>query len=152
MGRFLNGRLTMVPVFILAALAGSVVQSLPSATFISPAERVAAARAAGFRTQGTRLINECDAVAEMIAFERQDLNADGAPEMIVTDGGACYGNGGSMFVVLRRLNGQWQPVLSAHGIMNILKTRRSGWADIEIGGPGFGQMPVARWNGTKYDY
>lgn len=135
-----------VPALLLAAASPAYAQTL------APTERLAAAKAAGFRVQGTRIINECDAAAEMIAFDRRDLNGDGMAELVVSDGGACYGAGGSMFVVLRRMGGQWKPVLSAQGIMNVLKARHGGWADIEIGGPGFGKMPVARWTGTAYAY
>ncbi len=139
--------------FAAAATAAAMLLPAPApAQALTPAERIAAARAAGFRVQGARIINECDAPAETIAFERRDLNADGTAEIIVSDGGACYGQSGSMFAVLRRANGRWSPVLQAQGVMTVLKTRRGGWADIEIGGPGFGKMPVARWTGTKYDY
>jgi hypothetical protein len=41
-------------------------------------------------------------------------------------------------------------VLSAAGIASVLKSAHGGWKDIEIGGPGMGKMPVARWNGARY--
>lgn len=120
--------------------------------FTAP-ERLAAARAAGFKVNGGRIVNECDVTAEQINFEREDLNGDGAPEIIVSDGGACYGNGGSMFVVLtRNRQGALAPVLSAQGMAVVRPTKHLGWKDIEIGGPGMGRMPVARWNGSKYVY
>ncbi|QAY78774.1 hypothetical protein [Sphingosinicella sp. BN140058] len=117
---------------------------------ISEAERVAAARAAGFRLRGDVIANGCDEVAEMISFERHDLDRDGTGEIVVSDGGACYGAAGAMFVVLRKVGGTWRPILSAQGIMSILPSSHGGWRDIEIGGPGFGKIPVARWNGAKY--
>ena len=115
-------------------------------------ERIAAAKAAGFRVQGATIFNECDAAADMISFERQDLNGDGVDEIVVADGGACYGAAGAMFVVLRKVGTAWQPVLTARGIMSPLPERHDGWRDIEIGGPGFGKIPVARWNGARYVY
>ena len=137
---------------VIAAVAALLLPAAGLAQVLTPTERVAAARAAGFRAQGLRIVNECDAVAENIAFERRDLNGDGVSELVVSDSSACYGASGSTFAVLRRVNGQWKPVLAAQGVMTVLKTRHGGWADIEIGGPGFGKMPVARWSGQQYDY
>src|SRR6478736_6767690 len=131
---------------LYAALVLATAPSVVSAQAFSPAEKLAAAKAAGFQVRGTAIFNECDSPAEQIAFERQDLNADGKPEIVVSDGGGCYGNGAAMFVVLRVTGATWSPVLSAQGMMTLLKTRYGGWSDIEIGGPGFGKMPVARWN------
>lgn len=68
----------------------------------------------------------------------------GAPEIIVTDGGACYGGAGSKFTVLtRNKQGALTPILSELGIAVVRPTRHLGWKDIEIGGPGMGRMPVA---------
>lgn len=136
---------------LLGMMLAVPVQAATSPT-VGHAERLALARAAGFRIRGGSVVNECDAVAEMLAFDRQDLNGDGAPEVVVSDGGACYGAAGAMFVVLHRSGSAWTPVLSAQGIMTALPTRHGGWRDIEIGGPGMGRMPVARWSGSKYIY
>lgn len=119
---------------------------------VTAAERLAAAKAAGFRVQAGRIINECEQPVERLTVERRDLNGDGAPEMVLTDGSGCYGQAGEMFAVLRKTAAGWSPVLSAQGIMDVLPTRHGGWNDIRIGGPGFGRMPVARWAGTKYAY
>ena len=138
---------------ILAIAAAILVQATPPAVQpVTGAERLAAARAAGFRVLGGRIVNECDRPAERLTVERQDLNGDGAPELIVTDSSICYGEAGEMFAVLRKGAAGWTPVLSAQGVMTVQPTRHGGWPDIEIGGPGFGRMPVARWVGTKYDY
>ena len=124
----------------------------PAVAPVTPAERMTAAKAAGFRVQGNRIINECDRPVQRLTVERRDLNRDGTPEMIVTDSSICYGQAGEMFSVLRKSGAGWAPVLSAQGVMNVLRTDRSGWPDIEIGGPGFAKVPVARWAGTMYAY
>ena len=139
----------MTLILTVAALA---LGAPPPVTAVTPAERLTAAKAAGFRIQGTRIINECDRPAQALTVERRDLNRDGTPEMVLTDSSICYGQAGEMFVVLRKGAAGWTPVLSAQGVMNVLRTSRSGWPDIEIGGPGFGKMPVTRWAGAKYDY
>ena len=138
---------------LLLLLAATQVHAAGAADVaLTGPERIAAAKAAGFRVHGADMLNECDAVADMISFERQDLNGDGVGEIVVADGGACYGATGAMFVVLRKIEGTWQPILSAQGIMSPLPARHGGWRDIEIGGPGFGKMPVARWDGARYLY
>jgi hypothetical protein len=136
----------MFVTFFALALAAPVV--VP----ITAAERLAAAKASGFRVQGSRIFNECDEPVRQLGVERRDLNRDGTPEMIVTDSSACYGQAGETFAVLRKVGTGWTPVLQAQGIMTPLRNARSGWPDIEIGGPGFGKMPVARWTGAKYVY
>lgn len=122
----------------------------PAAAAVTPAERRAAAVAAGFRLRGATIINECDLAVENLTVERRDLNGDGAPELIVTDESGCYGAAGIRFAVLRKAGAGWSSVLMTQGVMTVKPTRRGGWPDIEIGGPGFGRMPVARWNGSKY--
>lgn len=143
----------MILPMLLMLVGGMPTEPRPApAASVTPAERLAYAMAAGFRVRGQSILNECDAEPEMLEFERQDLNNDHVPEVIVSDGGACYGQAGAMFAVLRQSGGSWVRVLSAQGLMTALKTQHGGWKDIEIGGPGFGKMPVARWNGTKYVY
>lgn len=135
----------------LAAIAAVFLQTA-TAPPVTGAERLAAARAAGFRVVAGRIVNECDRPVERLTVERQDLDRDGTPELIVTDSSICYGQAGEMFAVLRKGAGGWTPVLSAQGVMTVQATRRGGWPDIEIGGPGMGRMPVARWTGAKYEY
>jgi hypothetical protein len=82
----------------------------------------------------------------------RDLNGDGRPEAVVTDGGTyCYGNTGTGFTLLsKQANGNWRKITGDTGIPEFLKTKGSGgWPDISVGGPGF-CFPVERWNGKAY--
>ena len=144
----MRGR-SIVPL-IAALLLGAGAASAAGFPPLTPADKLIAAKAAGFVVKGRAIYNECEVPAEMIAFEQVDLNGDGKFELFVEDGGACYGNGGSMFAVLGKVQGAWRRLFVAQGIPDVLKTGRAGWKDIQVGGPGFGRMPVARWNGTAY--
>lgn len=84
--------------------------------------------------------------------ERRDLNGDGRPEAIITEGGTyCYGNTGAAFWVMsQQADGRWKRMYNSVGIADIRRTKGAdGWPDIGIGGPGF-CMPVVRWNGRAY--
>lgn len=129
---------------VLITAAPAVAQPLP------PAERLAAARAADFIVKGGVIYNECEQVAEAFAVEQVDLNGDGRPELIASDSSGCYGGAGMRFAVLARRGAGFASLFSAVGMPNVLKTATRGWRDIEVGGPGMGRMPVARWNGTAY--
>jgi len=81
-----------------------------------------------------------------------DLNGDGRPKAVVTEGGTyCYDNTGAGYsLVSKQANGKWKLIRSGTGIPNFLTTKGvGGWPDIEIGGPGF-CFPVERWNGHEY--
>ena len=81
-----------------------------------------------------------------------DLNGDGRPEAIVTEGGTyCYGNTGTGFwLVSQQADGSWKLITNSQGSAEFLKTRGvGGWPDLLIGGPGF-CFPVQRWNGKAY--
>lgn len=139
-----------VSLVMALTMAGSAAQAAPFSP-LSAAEKLAAGRAAGFAVKGRTLYNECEVPAAMIAFDQKDLNGDGKSELIVSDGGACYGAAGSTFTVLvKGADGKWKPVFAALGIPEVLKSAHLGWRDIEVGGPGMGRMPVARWNGKAY--
>ncbi len=63
----------------------------------------------------------------------------------------CYGNTAEAFVlVTREAQGAWQVLLDAVGVPLERETRHEGWPDIEVGGPGFADFPVFRFDGTKY--
>jgi hypothetical protein len=82
----------------------------------------------------------------------RDLNGDGRPELVVTEGGTyCYGDTGSGYsLVSKQVDGKWKLITAGTGILNILTTTGiEGWPDLEIGGPGF-CFPVVRWNGREY--
>jgi hypothetical protein len=81
----------------------------------------------------------------------RDLNGDGKPEAIVTEGGtACYGNTGQGFHLLTQTGpGAWKVVYSSPGIPEFLATKANGWPEVEVGGPGF-CFPILRWDGKTY--
>ncbi|SLK08871.1 hypothetical protein [Novosphingobium mathurense] len=82
----------------------------------------------------------------------RDLNGDGRPEAVITEGGTyCFGMTGTGYtLVSKQADGTWKSVTGGIGIPNFLATRGvGGWPDIEIGGPGF-CFPVERWNGKAY--
>ncbi len=81
-----------------------------------------------------------------------DLNGDGLPEALVTEGGTfCYGNTGTAFsLVSKQPGGGWKLMVAETGIASFLATKGVGRRpDIEVGGPGF-CFPVLRWNGKRY--
>lgn len=113
--------------------------------------------AAGFRKQGAQWKSGCDdpgtaSYSPGVIESRQDLNGDGRPEAIVTEGGTyCFGNTGTGFwLVSQQADGSWKLITNDIGIPEFQKTKGvDGWPDIEIGGPGF-CFPVQRWNGKSY--
>jgi hypothetical protein len=135
-------------------------QSAPasgSLTRLSVAEEAAVYKAAGFTRRGNAWRSDCGdpgtssytpgAIDKVV-----DLNGDGRPEAILTEGGTfCYGNTGQgYFVVTKAVDGAWKLVTRGTGIAEFLKTRGAdGWPDLQVGGPGF-CFPVERWNGREY--
>ena len=81
----------------------------------------------------------------------EDINGDGRPEALVTEGGICYGNIGMRFWLLsQQPGGQWKVMTESIAIPEFLDTKGvDGFPDIQGGGPGF-CFPVARWNGREY--
>ena len=124
---------------------------------LSSADRAAAFRAAGF-AQVRGQWRSCDAPADSIytpgeIAEVRDLNGDGNPEAIITEGSAfCYGGDEVGFsLVSKQVDGTWKVMVHGQGIATVLSTRGQGnWPDIEVGGQGF-CFPVQRWNGSEYD-
>jgi hypothetical protein len=123
---------------------------------LSPSDEAAAFKAAGFTRRGGAWRN-CDAPAGASATpgaieQAADLNGDGLPEAVITEGGTyCYGNTGQAFWLVSKLaNGSWKLMTNSTGIPEFLGTKgTSGWPDVSVGGPGF-CFPVVRWNGTAY--
>ena len=84
--------------------------------------------------------------------EVRDLNGDGRPEAVITEGGTyCFGHTGAGYtVVSQQAGGGWKKLAGGTGIASFLPTKgKGGWPDIEVGGPGF-CFPVERWNGKAY--
>ncbi len=138
----------------LASIALAAPSPPPAAT-LSAADTAAAFRAAGFKRVGTRWIGCDDPTPGYTPGEVAqvaDLNGDGRPEVLITEGGTfCYGNTGAGYaLVSKQANGTWRVMESGPGIVTVLKAKGvGGWPDLEIGGPGF-CFPVERWNGTAY--
>jgi hypothetical protein len=118
-------------------------------------DKTAAFRAAGFHLQSGQW-HKCDdpgtasyspGSLEMVG----DLNGDGMPEAVVTEGSAyCYGNTGTAFSLVSKSAKGWRLMTENVGIPSFLAARGvAGWPDIEVGGPGF-CFPVYRWNGREY--
>lgn len=136
-------------------MTGSAFAQTPGA--LAPDEQAAAFRAAGFTQRGGLWRSECDdpgtpsytpGSIESVA----DLNGDGQPEAVVTEGGTyCYGMAGTAFVLVsRQASGRWVRMTSGLGMPMVLNTRgKSNWPDVQVGGPGF-CFPVLRWDGREY--
>ena len=136
--------------FLLIAVAAPA-----TATF---AERGAIFKAAGFVQQGGRWRTRDCMGMEGASYEPgtldtlRDINGDGRPEALVTEGSAiCYGNTGTHFWLLsKQPDGSWRPILDETAIPEFLATKGAGgWPDISLSGPGF-CFPVVRWNGKAY--
>ena len=126
-----------------------------AALTLSEADRTAVFKAAGaVQRKGMWVIcvddpNPGGAVIETV----RDLNGDGRPEAVVTEGGTyCYGHSEAGFQLLsQQTNGSWRVIARNSGVPEFLKTHGvGGWPDISVGGPGF-CFPVERWNGKTYE-
>lgn len=142
------------------ALAVSVVAAPAVAAPASPDQDTAIFQAAGLKQVGDHWESGCNTGNDTpgstydpaTITDRKDLNGDGRPDAIVTEGGVfCYGNTGQAFwIVTQQPDGAWKLMTHAIGIPDFLKTKGvGGWPDVLIGGPGI-CFPVARWNGKAY--
>ena len=132
-------------------LAAMLAASVPAA------EQAAIFKAAGFTRAGGKWRTDCDqpdsgyyGPGEIETY--RDLNGDGRPEAVVTEGGSfCYGNTGTGFWLLsKQSNGSWKTLFQSPGMAEFLTTRgMNKMPDISVGGPGF-CFPVVRWNGKAY--
>lgn len=143
----------------LALLPAAVLAAPPLA--LAPADEAAAFRAAGFERVGGQWRACGDpgtaAYSPGAIEEVADLNGDGRPEAIVTEGSSfCFGHVGTGYVLVsKQADGGWKRIAGGPGIVTVLATPAAvlkatgGWPDLEIGGPGF-CFPVERWNGRAY--
>jgi uncharacterized membrane protein len=130
-----------------ALLAGFASSSFAQGMKLSPADTVAAFKAAGFKLKGKKWMM----CTEGTLSEVRDINGDGLPEAIIGEGGTeCHGMAGEGYsLVSKQPNGTWKLVSGGTGIPMFLKSAAGGWPDLQIGGPGF-CFPVHRWNGKQY--
>lgn len=146
-------RMILATMIVMASMNTAGAHAAPP----SAAEQAAIFKAAGFARTGGRWESGCGdpgtASYTPGSIEMKgDLNGDGRPEAIVTEGGSyCYGNTGTAFwLVSKQASGAWKLIYSETGIAEFLKTKGTGgWPDISVGGPGF-CFPVMRWNGMRY--
>jgi hypothetical protein len=123
---------------------------------LSPTDRAAAFKAAGFKMQG-RQWRACEdpgtagyspGKIEMV----RDLNGDGRPEAVITEGSTfCFGGDETGYTIVSKQPDQsWKRITEGTGVVTVLGTKgAAGWPDLEIGGQGF-CFPVTRWNGRAY--
>ena len=123
---------------------------------LSNADEAAAFHAAGFEFTGGAW-KTCDAPADSVYSpgkieEIRDLNGDGRPKGIITEGSLiCYGGDEVGFsIVSKQSDATWKRITGGPGVMTVLKSKgTAGWPDIEVAGQGF-CFPVQRWNGSEY--
>ncbi|HZV19323.1 MAG TPA: hypothetical protein VFF84_11600 [Sphingobium sp.] len=161
---YADARATPAPAAPTARAAAPVAATPPAAPPASAAPQGNAARdaaifrAAGFRQVRGRWESGCYDPSSGAYYEpgaitdMRDLNGDGRPEAIITEGTTfCYGMTGQAFwLVSQQTDGSWKLITNEVGIPEFLKTKGvDGWPDISVGGPGF-CFPVMRWNGRAY--
>lgn len=142
--------LASVPLLWGAAAALGAPPTLPAA------DEAAAFKAAGYRLKGQQwracVEDPSPAASHGVVEQVGDLNGDGWPEAVLSEGGTyCYGHTGAGYsLVSKQANGSWKLIAQGTGILTVLPTKGvGGWPDLEIGGPGF-CFPVERWNGRHY--
>lgn len=144
-----------ITVFVLACALNAQAQT--PALVLSKTDQAAVFKAAGFTLKGKEW-RACDTGDSGAPYspgaiqDVRDLNGDGRPEAMVTEGGSyCYGFTGEAFTLLsKQADGSWRVMTADTGIAEFLSTRGVGnWPDISVGGPGF-CFPVKRWNGKEY--
>lgn len=146
-------KLTILLAGIPLMLAGTPVLAAPAT--LSASDEAGAFKAAGFTFKGKQW-RHCDDPTSSYTpgaiGEVRDVNQDGHPEAIITEGGTfCHGHTGTGYsLVSKQADGKWKLITAGTGILQYLPTKGvGGWPDIEIGGPGF-CFPVQRWNGKQY--
>jgi hypothetical protein len=130
---------------------------MAAAPSLSAAEEAAAFKAAGFTRKGAIWRTDCDQDPSTAGYgpgkidQVVDLNRDGRPEAVITEGGLyCYGNTATGFMLVsKQANGRWVLLHQSQGIPRFLPRRVNGWPELEVGGPGF-CFPVLRWNGKAF--
>ncbi|MDO9636685.1 MAG: hypothetical protein Q7I95_06970 [Thiobacillus sp.] len=154
-----HGRMVLSLPGGIAALAVTLAGNVPvladaADISLSEADKLAVFKAAGAaQRKGVWVIcaddpNPTGALIETV----RDLNGDGRPEAVVSEGGTfCYGHTGLGYRLLsKQADGTWRVMSGGIGIPEFLQSKGvGGWPDISVGGPGF-CFPVQRWNGKVY--
>lgn len=130
----------------------------PPGAVLVAAERAAAFRAGGFVLQRGKW-RGCDdpgtaAYLPGTIEQVRDLNGDGLPEAVISEGSAyCFGAAGAGYsLVSRQRDGRWILIDRGEGMIRFLATRgKATWPDMAVGGPGFCHS-VMRWNGRAYAF
>ena len=144
-------RLTIVLVAFVLAAAGPA----PTLPPLAAADRAAAFKAAGFKPYGKQWVRceeEGTGRRPTGALDVADLNGDGRPEAFVRESSTyCYGNTAeAVTLVTKGADGTWRKILDEVGVDGIMKSKHNGWSDIDVGGPGFGPIPIFGFNGKTY--
>jgi hypothetical protein len=141
---------------LLVVLGAAATAAPPAPIKLSTADQAAAFRAGGFALKGGKW-QACgdpgtDAYTPGVIDEVKDLNGDGLPEAVISEGSSyCFGATGTGYsLVSKHTDGKWALVDQDQGMPEFLATRGSAnWPDLQVGGPGF-CFPVKRWNGHEY--
>jgi hypothetical protein len=132
----------------------SIMLALAAGAVPPAAEQAAIFKAAGATRRGAKWLlcaDQPDPEGAAVELYR-DLNGDGRPEAILSEGGTfCYGATGAGYALLSKQgDGGWRLMSSGAGMVEPLATKgAAGYPDLLIGGPGF-CFPVHRWNGRDY--
>ena len=133
-------------------LAAMLAASVPAADHAAIFKAAGLAKRGGAWKSGNCYGAESESYSPGSIDTYRDLNGDGRPEALVTEGGAiCYGMTGTHFWLLsKQANGSWKLMTEETAMPDFLATKGAGgWPDIQLGGPGF-CFPVVRWNGKAY--
>jgi hypothetical protein len=139
----------------LVGVAPAMAEAVP-AKDMPAAEQAAIFKAAGFKAKGDKWVrceDDTTQSAQTGFIEVEDLNGDGTNEAWVRESSLfCYGNTAEAFVLLGKdTKGAWSILLDQVGMALPLDTKsKTGWKDIEVGGPGAGPFPKFRYDGKKY--
>ena len=139
---------------VFALIAVPLALRAQPANPVNASDRIAIYKAAGaVQRDGKWIVCTDDPQAGGASIDEiRDLNGDGRPEAVVSEGGTfCYGFTGTGFQLLsKQANGSWKRITGDIGMPEFLESRgKDGWPDISVGGPGF-CFPVQRWNGKEY--
>ena len=133
----------------LATIASLAAHAAPATRLATPADIQAAAVAVGFSVKGGRVVDSCGEPTD--PPRREDLNGDGRNELIFGDGMCMGGSAGWFGIATKVASGKWTGILATQGVYQTLKTRRSGWPDIQVELPGCsGSDPRYSFRNGKY--